>query len=172
VTVSPEGGPPPQRLGKQDSAPPTSPSPTCHLHCSCAGPEGHTRGTPSVSGTSFVPTFPRIPPIPPSIAAIAQRDPSVEASRARQHPSNSPSVRMFYDQSRYYEMPFAFHTRSSFFPVSLLAHPLTRMFQIKRKLRTTEISLLIATIVPNKSPMLPPSTTPTALRPPSTDSST
>jgi hypothetical protein len=72
---------------------------------------------------------------------------------------------MFYDQSRYYEMPSAFHTRQSFFPVSLLAHPHTRMFQIKRKLRTTKIFLLIATIVPNKSPMLPPSTTPTSAAP-------
>lgn len=32
---------------------------------------------------------------------------------------------MFYDQSRYYEMPSAFHTRSSFFSVSWRAHPQT-----------------------------------------------
>lgn len=120
-----------------------------------------------------MPTFPRFPPIPPSIAPIAQEDPSVEAPDAQQHPSNSPSEGMFYDQSQFYEMPPAFRTRQSFFFLfPLLAHPHTRMFQIKPKLRTTKIFLLMATIVPSKFPMLPPSRTPTALPPPPVDSST
>lgn len=155
------------RLGKQDLAPTLPHLSDLPLALQLLGARGTYEGHSQRIRDEFCA---HLPSNPSFIAAIAQRDPSVEAFRAQQHPSNSPSERMFYDQSRYYEMPSAFHTRSSFFfPVSCLAHSQTWMFQIKCKLRTTKISLLIATIVPNKSPMLPPSATPTTQHPPSTD---
>lgn len=79
------------RLGKQDLAPTHLTSPTCHLHCSCLGPEGHTRGTPSVSGTSLYPhslkSLPFRPPSQPSPKGIPPwRHPALSSTPPTAHP--------------------------------------------------------------------------------------
>jgi hypothetical protein len=139
-------------------------------HCSCLGTEGHTRGTPSVSGTSFVPTFPRIPPHS-ALHRSHRPKGSLRGGIPRpaaplQHPIRKDVLRQVSILRNAVCSP---RLSVVFFPFSLHAHSHIRMFQIKRKLHTRKIFSSMATIVPNKSPMLPSCMTPTTLPEPPMD---
>jgi len=156
------------RLGKQDLAPHYL-TLNSLLALQLLGARGTYEGHSQRVRDKFVPTFPQIPPFrPPS-------QPSPKGIPPWRHPapSSTPPIAhpggCFTTSLDITKCPLLPSPVRRFFPVSLHAHPHTRMFQIKRKLHMAKTFLLIVTIVPNKSPMLPPSTTPTVLHPPSMD---
>ena len=127
---------------------------------------------PAYSGRVLCPlslnSLPFRPPSPPSPKGIPPwRHPTASSTPLTPYPKGCFTTGLNITKCPLLSTPVSLF---SLFP--LPAHQHTRMFQIKPKLRTTKISLLIATIVPNKSSMPPLSMTLTALPPPSTDSST